>query len=81
MTHIFVMLSIQLSYDIHVIVGFDLAMGSNPVTAFGNNTYKQEVTGSTIGIVGMGGIGLEVAKRAVGLKAKILYHNRNKRQV
>ncbi|XP_779996.2 uncharacterized protein LOC574587 [Strongylocentrotus purpuratus] len=38
-----------------------------------------EVTGSTLGIVGMGGIGYEVARRAVGFKMKILYYSRSRR--
>ena len=59
--------------------GMELAMGPDPVTSFGSNWYKQEVTGSTLGIVGMGGIGMEVARRAVGLKMNVLYHNRHRR--
>ncbi|XP_063951590.1 glyoxylate/hydroxypyruvate reductase B-like [Lytechinus pictus] len=38
-----------------------------------------EVTGSTLGIIGMGGIGYEVARRAIGFKMKTLYYNRNRR--
>ncbi|MBN4059328.1 D-glycerate dehydrogenase [Dehalococcoides mccartyi] len=33
----------------------------------------------TLGIVGMGRIGSEVAKRAAGFSMKVLYHNRNRR--
>lgn len=39
----------------------------------------QEVTGGTIGIVGMGRIGVQVAKRAIAFDMKVLYHNRNRR--
>lgn len=39
----------------------------------------QEVTGSTLGIVGMGRIGAEVARRARGFDMRILYHNRTPR--
>lgn len=39
----------------------------------------QEVTGSTLGIVGMGGVGAEVARRARGFDMKIVYHNRRRR--
>ncbi len=39
----------------------------------------QEVTGSTLGIVGMGRIGAEVAKRANAFDMRVLYHNRNRR--
>jgi glyoxylate reductase len=37
-----------------------------------------EVTGSTLGIVGMGRIGKQVAKRARAFDMKILYHNRRR---
>ena len=47
---------------------------------FSNSDFGEEVTGATLGIVGMGGIGLEVAYRAFhGFRMKILYHNRNQR--
>jgi glyoxylate reductase len=39
-----------------------------------------DVSGSTIGIVGMGRIGLEVARRARGFSMRILYHNRSRRE-
>lgn len=38
----------------------------------------QEVTGCTLGIVGMGRIGKQVAKRAAAFDMRILYHNRNR---
>ncbi|XP_067094289.1 probable 2-ketogluconate reductase [Osmerus mordax] len=38
-----------------------------------------DVSGATLGIVGMGRIGYKVAKRAYGFDMKILYHNRNRR--
>ncbi|XP_027708237.1 uncharacterized protein LOC114036053 [Vombatus ursinus] len=41
----------------------------------------QEVTGSTLGIIGMGKIGYKVAQRAKAFEMKILYHNRNRRKV
>ncbi len=37
-----------------------------------------EVHGSTLGIIGMGRIGKEVARRARGFDMRILYHNRNR---
>lgn len=40
----------------------------------------REVTGSTLGIVGMGRIGMEVAKRARAFDMKVLYHNRTRRE-
>ena len=36
------------------------------------------ISGTTLGIVGMGTIGLEVAKRARGFNMTVLYHNRNR---
>ncbi|WP_417750142.1 2-hydroxyacid dehydrogenase [Rosistilla oblonga] len=39
----------------------------------------QEVTGSTLGIVGMGRIGCEVARRAKAFQMRLLYHNRSRR--
>lgn len=39
----------------------------------------QEVTGSVLGIVGLGRIGSEVAKRARAFDMTILYHNRHRR--
>lgn len=38
-----------------------------------------KVTGSTLGIIGMGDIGSKIAKRAKGFDMKILYYNRNRR--
>jgi glyoxylate reductase len=38
----------------------------------------QEVHGATLGIVGMGGIGRQVARRARGFDMTILYHNRRR---
>ena len=38
-----------------------------------------EVNHMTLGIIGMGRIGMEVARRAKGFKMNILYHNRSRR--
>ena len=40
-----------------------------------------EVHGMTLGIVGMGNIGVEVARRAQGFDMTVLYHNRTRRPV
>ncbi|XP_077405499.1 putative 2-ketogluconate reductase isoform X2 [Vanacampus margaritifer] len=40
-----------------------------------------EVSGSTLGIIGMGKIGYKIAQRAKGFDMKILYYNRNRRSV
>lgn len=39
----------------------------------------KEVTQATLGIVGMGRIGTEVARRALGFGMRIVYHNRTRR--
>jgi glyoxylate reductase len=40
--------------------------------------HGHEVYGSTVGIIGMGAIGKQVARRASGFDMPILYHNRNR---
>ncbi|MEZ4677531.1 MAG: D-glycerate dehydrogenase [Caldilineaceae bacterium] len=39
----------------------------------------QEVYGSTLGIIGMGNIGTQLARRTQGFDMKVLYHNRSRR--
>ncbi|WP_235820517.1 2-hydroxyacid dehydrogenase [Halalkalibacter krulwichiae] len=57
--------------------------------AIQNNEWKgwlpfyltgQEIYGKTIGIIGMGRIGVGVARRARGFSMNILYHNRSKNE-
>ncbi|TNN61362.1 Glyoxylate/hydroxypyruvate reductase B [Liparis tanakae] len=40
-----------------------------------------EVSGATLGIVGMGDVGYRVAQRSVGFGMKVLYHGRTRRSV
>ena len=40
----------------------------------------QDIYGATLGIIGMGRIGFEVAKRSVGFNMKVLYHDIVRRQ-
>ena len=40
----------------------------------------REVHGRTLGIIGMGQIGLRVARRAIGFEMTVLYHNRRRRE-
>jgi glyoxylate reductase len=49
--------------------------GWGPMLLTGQNVYN-----STVGIIGMGGIGKGVAKRASGFGMRILYHNRRRRE-
>jgi lactate dehydrogenase-like 2-hydroxyacid dehydrogenase len=46
---------------------------SFPIRFFGVNLY-----GKTLGIMGMGGIGQAVARRAVGFRMPVIYHNRRR---
>jgi glyoxylate reductase len=43
-----------------------------------NILHGQEVHGATLGIIGMGRIGKQVAQRAQGFDMRVLYHNRNR---
>ena len=43
------------------------------------NVTSLQVSGSTLGIIGMGRIGLVLAKQAKGFSMKILYHDINRR--
>ena len=42
--------------------------------------HGRDVYGSTLGIVGLGNIGYQIARRARGFDMRILYHNRRPRQ-
>ncbi len=46
---------------------------------FTESSLGTDVSGSTLGIIGMGRIGYKIAKRAQGFEMKILYHNRSQR--
>ena len=61
-----------------VVEGNTRARGPAPRVVW-TDFFGTEVSGSVLGIVGMGRIGLEVAKRARGFNMSILYHNRNQR--
>ncbi|XP_068188948.1 glyoxylate/hydroxypyruvate reductase B [Antennarius striatus] len=63
-----------------IVEGHQLAVHPKPPYC-GLDIYGAEVTGSTLGILGMGSIGFKIAKRAKGFDMKILYHNRNRRSV
>ncbi|HTJ64634.1 MAG TPA: 2-hydroxyacid dehydrogenase [Alphaproteobacteria bacterium] len=45
----------------------------------GRRKMTRRVSGRTIGILGLGNIGMEIAKRAVAFDMPVFYHNRHKR--
>ena len=54
--------------------------GNNWELAFHPNYWLgSEVQGSALGIVGLGQIGLEMARRAQGFDMRVIYHSRNRR--
>ncbi|NWU69832.1 GRHPR reductase, partial [Pterocles burchelli] len=61
-----------------LVEGYQMAVFSN-TEYFPADWLGDEVSGKTLGIVGMGTIGYKVAERANGFEMKILYHNRNRR--
>lgn len=42
--------------------------------------FGTDLAGKTLGIVGLGGIGCEIAARAQASKMRVIYHNRHRRQ-
>ena len=63
-----------------IIEGDKIARDPSTVSFPGNKFLGQEVSGSTIGIVGMGRIGSKIAKRASkGFDMKVVYHNRQQK--
>lgn len=63
----------------NVVVGDHFARGPEFLSYDPSLLIGQEVSGSTIGIVGMGRIGFQIARRASAFDMKILYHNRKER--
>ena len=53
--------------------------GNWKLTFHPNYWLGADIGGATIGIVGLGNIGLEVAKRALGFDMKVLYHSRTRK--
>ncbi|KAF7646694.1 hypothetical protein LDENG_00183720 [Lucifuga dentata] len=61
-----------------IVEGYKIAVDPK-ATCIPQRLMGVEVTGSTLGIVGMGNIGYKIAQRSKGFDMKILYHNRNRR--
>lgn len=62
-----------------VVEGNAIARDPNSTVRDDNSFLGLEVSGTVLGIVGMGRIGVEVARRARGFDMTVLYHNRNRR--
>ncbi|MEM7128803.1 MAG: D-glycerate dehydrogenase [Chloroflexota bacterium] len=62
----------------NVVIGHQYAIGPDFLHYNPDLHHGQEIYGSTLGIIGMGRIGKEVARRASGFDMKVLYHNRNR---
>ncbi len=59
-------------------LGVDYARGPDFQHFDPSLLHGSEVHGQTLGILGMGAIGSEVARRAGGFNMKVLYHNRHR---
>ncbi|NWR71962.1 GRHPR reductase, partial [Centropus unirufus] len=71
-------MALMLASSRRLVEGYQMAV-SPDTTYFPADWLAAEVTGATLGIVGMGSIGYKVAERAKAFEMKILYHNRNRR--
>ncbi|MEO2024947.1 MAG: D-glycerate dehydrogenase [Fuerstiella sp.] len=72
-------MALILSVARNIVIGDHFARGPEFTHYDPSILIGQEVTGSTLGIVGMGRIGVQVARRASAFDMKILYHNRSRR--
>lgn len=61
----------------NIVRGDHFARGPDFTHYDANFLHGQEVCGATLGIIGMGGVGRQVARRASGFDMTVLYHNRN----
>jgi glyoxylate reductase len=62
----------------NLVVGDRFARGPDFLRYDPSHLLGAEVFGSTLGIIGMGRIGFQVAKRARAFDMEVLYHNRNR---
>ncbi|XP_056876265.1 probable 2-ketogluconate reductase isoform X6 [Takifugu flavidus] len=63
-----------------IVTSHQIAVDPN-TTSLPTSMMGVDVTGSTMGIVGMGNIGYKIAQRGRGFEMKILYYNRRRRNV
>ncbi|PIO28739.1 hypothetical protein AB205_0120210, partial [Aquarana catesbeiana] len=59
--------------------GHKIAMSPDTEHFHANWVSRGDITGNTVGIIGMGKIGYKIAQRAKAFEMKILYHNRHQR--
>ncbi|NXW09778.1 GRHPR reductase, partial [Fregetta grallaria] len=71
-------MALLLASSRRLVEGYQMAV-SPDTEYFPADWLGAEVSGATLGVVGMGTIGYKVAKRAKAFEMKILYHNRNQR--
>ncbi|KAK2534231.1 2-ketogluconate reductase-like protein [Columba guinea] len=71
-------MALMLASSRRLVEGYQMAVSPN-TEYFPADWLGAEVSGATLGIVGMGTIGYKVAERAKAFEMKILYHNRNQR--
>ncbi len=71
-------MALLLSFARNVVIGDAFARGPRFTHYDPAFLIGKEVTGSTLGIIGMGRIGKEVARRARGFAMRTLYHNRRR---
>ena len=64
----------------NVVRGDHFARGPDFLQYDPSSMLGQQITGGILGIVGMGRIGYQVGKRAIGFGMPILYHNRNRNE-
>jgi glyoxylate reductase len=73
--------ALMLAVGRRLVEGDRYARGPNFLRYDPSYMLGREVHGSTIGIIGMGRIGAQVARRARAFDMRILYHNRSRRPV
>lgn len=71
-------MALMLSLARNVVIGDKIARSPGWTTFNPSNTIGKDVYESTLGIVGLGRIGKQVAKRAKGFDMKMFYHRRNR---
>ncbi len=70
-------MALLLSTARRIVEGDQLARHPD-LKALPDDFFGLQVSNMTLGIIGMGRIGIEVAKRAKGFEMKLIYHNRSK---